>query len=77
VDSPSIEGLYAHATVITHRMRRADYEQLPHWQLWRGAGIPWASASLHHAHFGLPALVHAHVAIYILPFVPVVKPSHR
>ena len=38
---------------------KAAQEQLPHWQLWRDFGSLWASASLHHAHFDFPALVHA------------------
>lgn len=41
---------------------RGYQAQLPHWQPCRDGGIPWASASLHHAHFGRPALTHAQVA---------------
>jgi hypothetical protein len=40
-----------------------NQEHLPHWQLCPDGGRPIAPASLHHAHFGLPALTHAHAMI--------------
>jgi hypothetical protein len=39
---------------------RADQEHLPVEHLWAEVGMLWASASLHHAHLGLPALTHPH-----------------
>jgi hypothetical protein len=47
---------------------RNSQEQLPHWQSCRDLGSPWASTSLHHAHFCFPALIQAHiVAPFLLP----------
>jgi hypothetical protein len=42
-----------------------DQLHLPHWQLWPEGFLPSASASLHHAHFDLPALVHAHAIVFL------------